>query len=71
MSGAWSYFGWGWFLWGFLMFVTVASLVAVAPGGGKRKRTRPDEQQLREQYEHGEISTEEYRQRTHDLRRAA
>ena len=71
MSGAWGYFGWGWFLWGFLVFLVTGSLIALAPGGGNRKRTPPEEQKLRERYDHGEISSEEYRQRMRDLRRAA
>jgi uncharacterized membrane protein len=69
MNGAWSYFGWGWFLIGFLMFVVVASVVAIAPGGGKR--TPPDERTLRERHEQGEISDKEYSRRMRDLKRAA
>jgi uncharacterized membrane protein len=66
----WGYFGWGWFFVGSLMFLTVMSVIAIAPGGGRRTRT-PDEKSLQERYGHGEISKQEYRRRMHDLRRAA
>jgi uncharacterized membrane protein len=66
----WGYLSWGWFFVGALMFLTVMSIIAIAPGGGKRTPT-PDEKNLQERYGHGEISNQEYGRRMGDLRRAA
>ena len=66
----WGYLSWGWFFVGFLMFLTVMSLIAIAPGGGRHTPT-PDEKRLKDRYGHGEISKQEYRRQMRDLHRAA
>ena len=66
---AWGWAGWAWHVlaWGLLAALVVAVVVALARRGGAGQH--PDALAVLEaRYTHGELSTEEYRQRREDLR---
>jgi putative membrane protein len=71
MWAAVGYWGWGWWFWAFWVLV-IFLLLWMIPWRGSRHRVRPPEEQiLRERYARGEITKEEFEQKTRDLRRAA
>jgi uncharacterized membrane protein len=64
----WGWAGWTWHIlaWGLLAALVVAVVVAVSRRGAGQ---RPDALAVLDaRYTHGELSTEEYRQRREDLR---